>query len=147
MKFLYNINVTISGLTRRHSAGGRGSRGSRPRSSPTPKKLGVAAPARYKMDKEYLQKSIYKNLDIHFIYNSLYLNWLRCSRSPLPSPPSRCHTAQVKYYSLSALLRNYKDFAFLDIFWRMLDEDFNHEDWKVRFAAVERTTLMFRLVS
>ena len=53
----------------------------------------------------------------------------------------------MKYYSLSALLRNYKDCAFLDIFWRMLDEDFNHEDWKVRFAAVERTTLMFRLVS
>ena len=46
-----------------------------------------------------------------------------------------------------SLLPKYKECALLDIFWRMLDEDFNHEDWKVRFAAVERTTLMFRLVS
>ena len=39
----------MSGLTRRHSTG-RGSRGSRSRSSPTPKKMAVVPPARYKME-------------------------------------------------------------------------------------------------
>ena len=37
------------GLTRRHSTG-RGSRVSRSRSSPTPKKMAVVPPARYKME-------------------------------------------------------------------------------------------------
>ncbi len=31
-----------------------------------------------------------------------------------------------------------------DTFWKMLDEDYNDEDWRVRFAAVEKTTLIFR---
>ena len=33
-----------------------------------------------------------------------------------------------------------------DIFWGVLDDDFNHEDWAVRFAAVEKATLMFRFL-
>ena len=42
---------SLSGLTRRHSAGGRGSRSSRSRSnSATSKKVGAAPPARYKME-------------------------------------------------------------------------------------------------
>jgi hypothetical protein len=32
-----------------------------------------------------------------------------------------------------------------DMLWRILDEDFNAEDWRVRFAAVEKATLIFRL--
>jgi hypothetical protein len=31
-----------------------------------------------------------------------------------------------------------------DVLWRILDEDFNTEDWRTRFAAVEKTTLIFR---
>ncbi len=34
-----------------------------------------------------------------------------------------------------------------DMLWRILDEDFNAEDWRVRFAAVEKATLIFRLAS
>ena len=34
-----------------------------------------------------------------------------------------------------------------DIFWKILDEEFNHEEWKIRFAAVEKTTLLFRQAS
>ncbi len=33
-----------------------------------------------------------------------------------------------------------------DIFWRSLDEDFNADDWRVRFAAVEKVTLLFRFL-
>ena len=33
-----------------------------------------------------------------------------------------------------------------DIFWKILDDEFNHEDWKVRFSAVEKTTLLFRFL-
>ena len=33
-----------------------------------------------------------------------------------------------------------------DIFWKALDEDFNNEDWRVRFSAVEKVTLMFRFL-
>ena len=34
-----------------------------------------------------------------------------------------------------------------DIFWKILDDEFDHEDWKTRFAAVEKTTLIFRFLS
>ena len=34
-----------------------------------------------------------------------------------------------------------------DIFWKILDSEFNHEDWEVRFAAVEKATLMFRFLT
>ena len=33
-----------------------------------------------------------------------------------------------------------------DIFWKALDDDFNNEDWRVRFSAVEKVTLMFRFL-
>ncbi len=31
-----------------------------------------------------------------------------------------------------------------DVLWRILDEDFNAEDWRTRFAGVEKATLIFR---
>merc|ERR1712066_770086 len=34
-----------------------------------------------------------------------------------------------------------------DILWKIIDEEFNSPDWKVRFAAVEKTTLIFRFLS
>ncbi len=33
-----------------------------------------------------------------------------------------------------------------DAFWHSLDEDFHAEDWRVRFAAVEKVTLIFRFL-
>ena len=33
-----------------------------------------------------------------------------------------------------------------EIFWRMLDDDFTDDDWRVRFAAVEKATLVFRFL-
>ena len=33
-----------------------------------------------------------------------------------------------------------------EIFWRMLDDDFTDDDWRVRFAAIEKATLIFRFL-
>ena len=34
-----------------------------------------------------------------------------------------------------------------DILWKILDEEFNSSQWQVRFAAVEKTTLIFRFLT
>ncbi len=33
-----------------------------------------------------------------------------------------------------------------DVFWRALDEDFHSDDWRVRYAAVEKVTVIFRFL-
>ena len=34
-----------------------------------------------------------------------------------------------------------------DILWKIIDEEFNSSEWQVRFAAVEKTTLLFRFLT
>ena len=34
-----------------------------------------------------------------------------------------------------------------DILWKIIDEEFNSPEWQVRFAAVEKTTLIFRFLT
>ena len=31
-----------------------------------------------------------------------------------------------------------------DVLWKALDEDFHSEDWRVRYEAVEKVTVIFR---
>ncbi|CAB4070119.1 UNC79 [Lepeophtheirus salmonis] len=33
-----------------------------------------------------------------------------------------------------------------DVFWKSVDDDFQDDDWRVRFAAVEKTTVIFRFL-
>ena len=33
-----------------------------------------------------------------------------------------------------------------DVLWKALDEDFHSEDWRVRYEAVEKVTVIFRFL-
>lgn len=54
--------------------------------------------------------------------------------------------SQVSMISASLLLMSLSLPHGADIFWKVLNEEFDHEDWKIRFAAVEKTTLLFRFL-
>ncbi len=53
---------------------------------------------------------------------------------------------QVAQAAVPLLLHSITLTGGADIFWKSLDEDFNAEDWRVRFAATEKVTLIFRFL-
>ncbi|XP_023340707.1 protein unc-79 homolog [Eurytemora carolleeae] len=54
--------------------------------------------------------------------------------------------SQIATIAVPILLHSLPVRAGSDILWKILDQDFNHADWKRRFAAVEKTTLVFRFL-
>jgi hypothetical protein len=55
----------------------------------------------------------------------------------------------IKSLKLGIRMYNYHLFLYsclggADVLWKSIDEDFQHEDWRIRFSAVEKVTTTFR---
>ena len=61
-------------------------------------------------------------------------------------PAARHHSARYFFsYRFNAVI-SHTSIGGADIFWRALDDDFHSDDWRTRFSAAEKVTLMFRFL-